>query len=80
MTVTWVGLGMDYIEDGKKGLATQARHLTETECVLPVKDMKHARSAEVLDFCVEELRSGTTYNELRMKLGLGECSMSCSTV
>jgi hypothetical protein len=37
-----------------------------------VKDSRHARSKEVLDYCVRELAAGTTWRALRFKLGLGD--------
>lgn len=37
--------------------------------------MDHARSSEVLSFCIKELSEGTTYNELRRKLGLGPANI-----
>jgi hypothetical protein len=49
--------------------------LDRAEVVLQVKDKDHARSEEVLNFCLTELKSGTTYNALRMKLGLGPASI-----
>lgn len=45
--------------------------LQGTEIVLQVRDNKHATSEEVLKFCMNELSAGTTYNELRLKLGCG---------
>jgi hypothetical protein len=39
------------------------------EVVLKVTSIKHARSEEVLAFCLKELKEGTTYNQLRVKLG-----------
>ncbi len=45
------------------------------EVVLQVRDIKHARSEEVLQFCLKELEEGTTYNDLRLKLGLGPASI-----
>ena len=45
--------------------------LQGTPVVLQVRDNKHATSEEVLSFCMKELSSGTTYNELRLKLGCG---------
>lgn len=41
----------------------------------PVRDMEHAKSEEVLQYCLKELEGGTTYNELRLKLGLGPASV-----
>lgn len=39
--------------------------------VLQVGDIEHAKSEEVLKFCLSQLQAGTTYNALRIKLGLG---------
>lgn len=47
----------------------------ETECVLKVRDLEHARSEEILSFCLKELTSGTTYNALRLKLGCGPAAV-----
>lgn len=38
---------------------------------LQVTDVRHARSAEVLSFCLSHLGSGGTWGSLRHKLGLG---------
>lgn len=42
---------------------------------LQVRDKEHAQSEEVLQYCVKQLESGTTYNDLRLKLGLGPASI-----
>lgn len=47
----------------------------EVEVVLQVQDMEHAKSEEVLKFCISELAQGSTWNELRRKLGLGHASI-----
>ena len=39
-----------------------------------IETLEQARSEEVLQFCLTELKKGTTYNELRLKLGLGVAS------
>lgn len=43
--------------------------------VMPVRDLDHARSNEILLFCVQELKAGKTYNELRISLGLGPANV-----
>lgn len=50
----------------------QAEHAEPV--ILQVKDIEHARSEEVLKFCLAQLQGGTTYNALRIKLGLGPAS------
>jgi hypothetical protein len=50
------------------------RRSTPPGISLQVRDVAHARSEEVLQFCVDELKDGTTYNDLRLKLGLGPAS------
>lgn len=60
-------------------LATQARKeiaLADASLgvVFKVKDLEHARSNEVLMFCVEQLKAGKTYNQLRIMLGCGPAS------
>ena len=60
------------------GLLSQAREKTkalrEADAVpveLQVTDVRHARSAEVLSFCLSHLGAGGTWGSLRSKLGLG---------
>jgi len=43
--------------------------------VIQVRDVAHAKSEEVLQFCIKELTEGSTWNELRMKLGLGHAGV-----
>lgn len=57
-------------EGREKGLAT-IRDRPKPELKLQVSDMAHAQSEEVLQFCMSELEKGTTYNDLRVMLGLG---------
>lgn len=62
----------------KKGLESQARErerLAEVPVVLQVTSIDHAQSEEVLQFCLNELSTGCTYDELRRKLGLGPASV-----
>ncbi len=48
-----------------------AKKASDKELVVHLVDsLEKARSEEVLKFCVSELTSGTTYNDLRLKLGL----------
>lgn len=58
-------------EDGKKGRAAQAALVADVKVELPVETLKDCEREDVLQFCVEQLKTGTTYNELRKKLGLG---------
>lgn len=70
--------GLEERGDLEKAQAVQKeliRSDAETEVVLQVVDRRHARSEEVLRFCLKELGDGTTYNALRMKLGLGSSSV-----
>lgn len=60
-------------------LATQARKeiaLADASLgvVFKVRDLAHARTDEVLLFCVEQLKAGRTYNQLRIMLGCGPAS------
>lgn len=54
---------------------SERRSTLPTPVELQVKDMDHAQSEEVLQFCLKELEQGTTYNDLRLKLGLGPASI-----
>lgn len=61
--------------DYKKSLESRKKQYEldmSEEVVFQVRDLRHARSTEVLDFCVQELSRGTTWRALRVKLGLGE--------
>lgn len=58
----------------KNSLEARAKEKARLDAIkveFPVKDLKAARSEECLKYCLSELSTGTTYNELRMKLGLG---------
>lgn len=51
------------------------RRSSDVAVELQVRDHEHARSEEVLQYCLSELERGTTYNDLRLKLGLGPASI-----
>lgn len=55
---------------GNKAQAEKRLAALQGGVVLQVRDLNHARSNEVLDFCVEQLKAGKTYNEVRIMLGL----------
>lgn len=57
-------------QEVKKSMLTRA-----VPVELQVRDMEHAKSEEVLQFCLEKLEKGTTYNDLRLMLGLGPASV-----
>lgn len=54
-----------------KALQLKEEDKSDVEVVLQVKDIHHARSAEVLAFCLDHVGSGGTWSDLRRKLGLG---------
>lgn len=43
--------------------------------VMRVEDIAHAKSPEVIQFCVRQLQKGMTWNELRHSLGLGHAGI-----
>lgn len=49
----------------------RAENSADVKVMLQVRDFTHARSAEVLSFCLDHLGSGGTWDHLRRKLGLG---------
>ena len=61
----------------KATAAKKAKHQKElaVEVELQVKDIAHARSEEVVRYCIKELSDGSTWNELRRKLGLGHAAV-----
>lgn len=66
------------MRERRKSLLEQARErqkeiLESDRCdvVLQVQDVAHARSSEVLSFCLSHLGAGGTWSSLRHKLGLG---------
>ncbi len=65
----------DLVHLEKAAQANQKKWASEVPVVLQVLDMDHAKSEEVLQFCLKELEQGTTYNNLRLKLGLGPASI-----
>jgi hypothetical protein len=49
----------------------QQEQLNQIPVELQVKDMEHALSNEVVNFCISHLSAGGRWDELRRKLGLG---------
>lgn len=66
---------MGKIEKAAKARRAQQKKEKEVALVMKVRDVAHARSEEVLKFCVSELSKGSTWNELRRKLGLGHAGI-----
>lgn len=62
---------MDAAEKARDVLAHKRKEDNNTKVVMKVTDLAHAKSEEVLRFCVNELTKGSTWNVLRRKLGLG---------
>lgn len=52
-------------------LSEQQRRLADVPVELQVKDLDHAKTPEVIQFCVNHLVGGGRWEELRKKLGLG---------
>lgn len=52
--------------------AKQQEELSKIGVELQVKDLDHAMSPEVIQFCINHLSSGGRWDELRRKLGLGQ--------
>jgi hypothetical protein len=48
----------------------QEREWRESPPELEVRSVEHAASGEVLEFCLEHLRQGRAWNELRYRLGI----------
>jgi hypothetical protein len=61
----------DVTSDPPRYVLERIRELQSVPIELQVRDIPHARSEEVLQYCLKELNAGTTYNDLRLKLGLG---------
>ena len=59
----------------REGLIERRERQSRVVQEMVVRDLDHARSDEVLNFCVEKLRAGATYNELRLMLGLRPASI-----
>jgi hypothetical protein len=59
------------ITKARQALETKREAEASTSVELQVKNMKHAMSEKVLQFCIKELSEGSTWNTLRRKLGLG---------
>lgn len=68
-------LDMDMKKLEKANAVNAERRSTPQGIEFPVRDMDHAKSEEVLQYCLRQLEQGTTYNDLRMKLGLGPASI-----
>lgn len=52
-------------------LAVKHEKLDQIAVIMPVKDVAHARSEEVLTFAIKKLQEGHTWQELRRMFGLG---------
>lgn len=65
----------NFSELGNKAQAESRLQALQGGIVLHVQNLDHARSDEVLNFCVEQLKAGKTYNELRMMLGCKPASV-----
>lgn len=61
-------------EMGHKAIKEKSLAERKTKQVMHIGSLEEARSDEVLEFCVEQLRQGKTYNELRLMLGRGPAS------
>ena len=64
--------------DSKLGVLAreeEAQRVSEIEVVMKVNSVEEARTDKVLLFCVEQLKAGKTYNELRMMLGCRPASV-----
>lgn len=57
-------------DERDRGRETQGKHLT-MGVEFPVVSYKDCEREDVLKFCLDQLKAGVTYNELRMKVGLG---------
>ena len=55
----------------RKVLREKQQAAASVPVTIQVKDIRHARSPEVIDFAINHLKSGGTYAELRSKLGCG---------
>lgn len=63
-------------EEGNAGREAAIKKKREKVSVeLQVKDTSHALSEEVLTYCINELRNGSTWNALRQRLGLGHAGV-----
>ena len=62
----------------EKARAAKEQRQNELATIQPqfeIKNIRQARSPEVIEFCVEHLTSGGTWGALRRKLGLGPASV-----
>lgn len=66
---------MGKIDKAQKAITELRKQDNQVEVALQVRDMAHAKSEEVLKYCVDELQKGTTWNKLRRKLGLGHAGV-----
>jgi hypothetical protein len=62
---------MSQVKKAHKALAEKRLKLAKIPVELQVRDTEHARSAEVIEFCIAHLTGGGTWEELRARLGLG---------
>ena len=79
---TYIERGLCSIMDNMKKLQkAQAAHaemmtkLGEIQVEYPVRTTKDAQSEKTLLYCIERLKAGDTYNELRRRLGLGNAAV-----
>lgn len=54
--------------------AEKKAYLDSIPVEMQVKDTEHARSAEVLQYCLDQLEKGVEWAALRRKLGVGDAS------
>jgi hypothetical protein len=62
---------MSDVGKASEGLKRKRDMENATQVELVVRDTTHARSEEVIKYCINELNKGSTWNVLRRKLGLG---------
>lgn len=65
------GRSAEELAEIRQRLAEKRKALELLPVEFQVVDMNHAKSPEVMDYCVRHLSSGGTWAELRKKLGLG---------
>lgn len=59
------------IQIARKALGEYWQKLRDTPVELQVRDAEHCKSQEVMTFCINHLKVGRTWEELRFRLGLG---------
>jgi hypothetical protein len=64
----------EYRHLGTEAIKEKAAKLKEIKPVLQVKDLTHAKSDEVKEYCLRRLQEGATYEVLRRELGLRTAS------